>query len=122
MPVIITAHSTKPGKEDLYEEFMRRRKLWFIRHLPGITHYQVFRTERRFGICGPSGSSGMRYNFVAIIEVDDLAEAVKLSSSDLFQNFVKEYIDLLEDDPALYEAHVVEQTGMESKDDFWRSR
>lgn len=122
MPILVTAHSTKAGKEDVYEEFMRRRKLWFIRNLPGITNYQVFRTERRFGASGPSGSSEMRYNFVAIIEVDDLAEAVKLYSSDLFQNFVKEYIDLLEDDPALYEAHVVEQTGMESKDDFWRSR
>ncbi|VAW85150.1 hypothetical protein MNBD_GAMMA17-1766 [hydrothermal vent metagenome] len=52
MVCMVTAHSTKLGKEDIYEQFLRQRKLWFVRNLPGITSYKVYRTERRFD---PSG-------------------------------------------------------------------
>lgn len=118
MPFLVTTHNTKPGKEDLYEEFLCKRKLWFIRNLPGIIRYEVFRTERRAGTSGPVASTDLRYMVVAIIECEDVVEMYKLRSSDLYQNFIKEYVDLLEDDIALYEARALEPTGY-TKDDFW---
>jgi hypothetical protein len=104
---IITAHSTKPGKEDEYENFLKQRKLRYVRCLPGISSYRVFRTERRFD---PSmqASPEIRYTVIAIIEFQGNEKALeKLYTSPEWVEFMEEYMHLLEDDPALYISHEI---------------
>jgi len=118
MVCMVTAHSTKLGKEDLYEAFLRQRKLWFVRNLPGITSYKVYRTERRFD---PSGlaSQAIRYDVVAVIEYDgSVDEITALYTSHEWIAFMDEYMHLLEDDPALYVAHEVSETDSLNRDEF----
>ena len=118
MICMVTAHSTKPGKEDIYEDFLKQRKLWFVRNLPGITSYKVYRTEQRFDPSN-TASQEVRYNVIAIIEYDgDIDAITKLYSSSEWVAFMEEYMDLLEDDPALYIAHEVPEVGNLSKDEF----
>lgn len=115
---IVTAHSTKPGREDRYEDFLKHRKLWFVRNLPGITSYKVFRTEQRFPP-GDGNIQDIRYNIIAVIKYDgDVEEAMRLYSSPEWVAFMGEYMDLLEDDPALYIAHEIPELGQLSKDAF----
>ncbi len=118
MPYLITAHSTKPGKEALYEQFLEQRKLWFVRNLPGITSYRVFRTEQRFD---PSGQApnDIRFTVMAIIEYEGDPEVMTaLYTSDNWLEFMDEYIHVLEDDAPLYLAHEVQETGKLSRAAF----
>jgi len=118
MPFLITAHATKPGQEDLYEEFLKQRKLWFVRNLPGITSYRVFRTEARFD---PSGQApnDLRYTVMAIIEYEgDTDTLTALYTSDKWISFMNEYIHVLEDDAPLYLAHEIPQTAELSREAF----
>ncbi len=121
MPFLVTAHSTTPGQEDFYEEFLKNRKLAFVRALPGVKNYTVFRTEQRADNTMASGNEPMKYNIIAIIEVEDMAAAHDLRSSALYQDFVGEYINLLEDDPTIYTAHEVLQIAEKTKSEFWVS-
>lgn len=117
MVTLVTAHSTKPGKEDHYEDFLKQRKLWFVRNLPGITNYKVYRTERRFPLMEEFDE--VRYNIIAVIELEgDVEAALKLYGSDEWAAFMDEYMDLLEDDPALYIAHEVPEIGQLEKHQF----
>ena len=119
---IVTAHSAKPGKEDRYEDFLKQRKLWFVRNLPGIASYKVYRTEQRFPP-GDGNAQEVRYNIIAIIEYDgDIEEAMRLYSSAEWVAFMDEYMDLLEDDPALYIAHEVPELDKLSNEEFVRKR
>ncbi len=118
MPFLVTAHSTQPGKEDLYEEFLQQRKLWFVRNLSGIKRYDVYRTDHRADNPAANKPQDMRYNIVAIIEVEDLEAASKVHLSPEYQAFMAEYIGLLEDDPSMYVAHEVELTAQLSKEEF----
>ncbi|MCF6324811.1 MAG: hypothetical protein L3J89_10910 [Gammaproteobacteria bacterium] len=45
MVCMVMAHSTKPEKEEVYEVFLRQRKLWFVSNLPGITSYNQLSRE-----------------------------------------------------------------------------
>ena len=118
MPFLITAHATKPGQEDLYEDFLKQRKLWFVRNLPGITSYRVFRTEARFD---PSGQApdDIRYTVMAIIEYEgDTDTLTALYTSKKWIDFMGEYIHVLEDDAPLYLAHEIPQTGKLGREEF----
>ncbi len=118
MTCMVTAHSTKPGKEDLYEEFLKQRKLWFVRNLPGITSYKVYRTEQRFDP-SETASRHIRYNVIAIIEYEGSIDAItELYTSSEWIAFMDEYMDLLEDDPALYIAHEVPEVDNLSSEEF----
>lgn len=118
MPFLITAHSTKPGQEDLYEEFLKQRKLWFVRNLPGITSYRVFRTEARFDPTWQEGDP-LRYTVMAIIEYEGDVESLSaLYTSEKWIDFMDEYIHVLEDDAPLYLAHEIPQTGALSREEF----
>ncbi|NOX49601.1 MAG: hypothetical protein GXP16_03575 [Gammaproteobacteria bacterium] len=118
MAYLITAHSTQPGKEDLYEDFLKQRKLWFVRNLPGMTSYKVYRTERRFDPSG-TASQDIRYTIMAIIEHEgDIDALTALYTSDAWIEFMGEYIHLLEDDPALYVAHEIPEIAHLSGDEF----
>ncbi len=115
---LVTAHSTKPGKEAIYEEFLKSRKLWFVRNLPGIIRYRVFRTERRFDP-SESLSPKMRYDIMAVIEYEgDLDTLTKLYTSEEWLAFMGEYMHLLEDDPVLYIAHEVPELAALSSEAF----
>ncbi|VAX35013.1 hypothetical protein MNBD_UNCLBAC01-1777 [hydrothermal vent metagenome] len=117
MTYLITAHSTQPGKEDIYEEFLRSRKLWFVRNLKGIKSYKVYRTERRFD---PSGTAPteIRYNIMAVIECEgDLDAATSIYTSEEWIAFMGEYMHLLESDPVLYIAHEIPETGSMSREE-----
>jgi len=118
MPFLVTAHSTQPGQEDLYEEFLQQRKLWFVRSLPGIKRYSVYRTDHRVDDPTANKPEDMRYNIIAIIEVEDMKAAQALHESPEYQAFMAEYVGLLEDDPSMYVAHEVATTGQLSKDEF----
>ncbi len=118
MPFLITAHATKPGKEDLYEDFLKQRKLWFVRNLPGIVNYKVYRTERRFD---PSGElpNHLSYTVMAIIEYEgDEQTLTALYTSKQWVDFMGEYIHLLEDDAPLYMAHEIPQIEAMSREGF----
>ena len=119
MPFLVTAHSTKPGMEDFYEGFLQNRKLAFVRALPGVKRYDVYRMDHRADDPKANGGAAMKYTIVAIIEVEDMAAAQALRSSKQYQEFVSEYIDLLEDDPAIFAAHAVQQLAAVSKAEFW---
>ena len=120
MTYLVTAHSTKPGREDLYEEFLKQRKLWFVRCLPGIKNYKVYRTEQPFPP-NDGNSKEVRFNIIAVIEFDGNAEqAMKLYNSNEWIDFMEEYMDLLEDNPVLYIAHEVPEVGRLSKEEFKR--
>lgn len=73
MAVLVTAHSTKPGYEEQYESFLKQRKIGFVRRLPGITAYRVYRTEQRFPVA-EGHEEQVRYNIMAIIEYDGNTE------------------------------------------------
>lgn len=118
MPFLITAHSTLPGKEDLYEDFLKQRKLWFVRNLPGIVSYKVFRMEKRFDPSGEA-SKEIRYTVVAIIEYEgDEDTLAGLYTSDNWLEFMQEYIHVLEDDAPLYLAHEIPQIAEMSREEF----
>lgn len=117
MTYLVTAHSTQPGMEDIYEEFLKSRKLWFVRNLPGIKSYKVLRTERRFD---PSGTmpTEIRYDIIAIIEMEgDLDAATSLYTNEEWISFMAEYMHLLEDDPALYVAHEIPEIASMSREE-----
>lgn len=118
MTHLVTAHSAKPGQEDLYEEFLKQRKLWFVRNLPGMISYKVYRTERRFD---PSETAprDIRYNIIAIIEHEgDLDAVTNLYTSNEWVSFMSEYMHLLEEDPALYIAHEVPEISQLTGEEF----
>jgi len=118
MPFMITAHSTKPGQQELYEKFLQERKLWFVRNLPGIISYRVFRTEERFD---PSGEApkDIRYDVIAIIEyAGDVASISALYTSDKWQDFMNEYIHVLDADAPMYLAHEISQLAELSRQEF----
>lgn len=118
MPFLVTAHSTQPGKEDLYEKFLQKRKLWFVRNLPGVKRYDVYRTDHRVDDPAANKPADMRYNLVAVIEVEDLEAARKMHVGPEYQAFMAEYIGWLEEDPSMYVAHEVESTAELSKQEF----
>ncbi|MBT1065055.1 hypothetical protein KJY73_15795 [Bowmanella sp. Y26] len=114
MTILVTAHSTKPGMEDRYEAFLRHRKLRYVRSLPGIKSYRVFRTERRFAQSTPDGTP-KRYDIMAIIELDSREQDIlAIYQSDAWQRFMQEYIEWLEDDPAIYLAHEIQEDSLAS--------
>ena len=118
MATLITAHSTQPGQEALYEKFLEQRKLWFVRNLPGMKSYKVYRTEKRFD---PSGEAptDVHYTIIAIIEYDgDLDGLTEVYTSEAFIEFMGEYMHLLEDDPILYTAHEIPELGRLSSEEF----
>ena len=69
MITMVTAHSAKPGMAEQYEQFMHDKKLAFVRSLPKVKNYTVYRTKGRFD---PTGMlpQDKRYDMVAIIEYD----------------------------------------------------
>ena len=118
MATLITAHSTQPGQEAIYEKFLQYRKLWFVRHLPGMQSCKVYRTEKRFD---PSGlaPTDIHYSVIAIIEFDgDIDKLSEVYSNDSFVDFMGEYMHLLEDDPVLYQAHEIPELGQVSAEEF----
>lgn len=118
MPYLITAHSTKPGKEDIYEDFLKQRKLWFVRNLKGITSYKVFRTEQRYDPAG-TAPKDIRYTVMAIIEYEgDVKALTDIYTSDKWLAFMEEYLHVLEDDAPLYLAHEIPQLGQMSEEEF----
>lgn len=121
MPFLVTAHATKPGEEDFYEKFLQDRKLAFIRALPEVKNYTVFRTERRADDPGQGRPETIKYDIIAIVEVEDIATIKKLRMSPLYQEFAGEYRGLLEDDPAIYIAHEVTENAQKTKAEFWDS-
>lgn len=115
---MVTAHSTKPGKEDIYEDFLKQRKLWFVRNIPRIVNYNVYRTIRRFDPSG-TASQEIRYDVIAIIQYDGtIDELTEMYTSSEWIGFMDEYMDLLEDDPTLYIAHEIPETDHLTRDEF----
>lgn len=112
MTILVTAHSTKPGMQDKYEAFLRHRKLRYVRNLPGMKSYRVFRTERRFAQA-PSDETQKRYDIIAIIELDTREQDIlAIYQSEDWYKFMQEYIDWLEDDPSIYLAHEIQEDGL----------
>ncbi|HHB82363.1 MAG TPA: hypothetical protein ENK61_02715 [Devosia sp.] len=118
MTFLITAHSTKPGKEDIYEEFLQHRKLWFVRNLPGIISYKVFRTRKRFDP-GGAASKNLNYTVMAIIEHEGDEQALTdLYTSEKWITFMEEYLHVLENDAPLYIADEIPEISRLSFDEF----
>lgn len=102
MITMVTAHSAKPGMADKYEQFMHDKKLDFVRSLPKVTNYTVYRTQDRFD---PTGllPKEKRYDMVAIIEYDGTQEELTaLYSSEKWINFMDQYLHMIEEDAPLY--------------------
>ncbi len=121
MPFLITAHSTKPGEEDFYEKFLQDRKLAFVRDLPEVKNYTVFRTRRRADDPVEGKPNTIKYDIIAIVEVEDIEAVKKMRMSKLYQDFASEYRGLLEEDPAIYIADEVPEMAQKSKSEFWDS-
>ncbi|GHF23853.1 hypothetical protein GCM10017044_18030 [Kordiimonas sediminis] len=102
MITMVTGHSAKPGMLEAYVEFLEQKKLNFVRSLPKVSRYQVYRTERRFD---PSGMlpEDKRFDIVAIIDYDGSeTELEMLFMSDAWVAFMEEYMFMLEEDAPLY--------------------
>lgn len=98
MRVLVSTHFAVEGKADLYEEFLQERKIPFVRSLPGVKSYEVHRITS----CMVPPGQALRYEFAAIIEVEEGVDAQAIFASSEYQAFRQEYVDMLEPDPGLY--------------------
>lgn len=123
MPHILTIMHVVPGREDLFEDFYRKRKVQFVRdNVPGLIDYSVFRIAERANREGPRE---LPYQFAAVIEVRDVATAMDYFYSPEYREFLAEYAPLFQPEAhggGLYVAVPVEAEGLQSKEEFWKDR
>ncbi len=96
MPTIFAVYNAKDAKSaDDYEQYLKRKKIAFIRSLPGIKSYEIYRID---GVVGspPNAPSKPPYQFVAKIEVSSLGDFAKASQTPEMQALLKEYDVYLE--------------------------
>lgn len=117
MPTLIVVHGIAPGAEELYEQFLLKRKLAYIRGLPGVRRYEVFRRDRPLEPGAPE--SEIEYDIVVILETDDLDALQAARATPEYDAFRREYVDLIEPTPVIYEARRLEAEAALSADEFW---
>jgi hypothetical protein len=120
MPSIVVVHSIAPGQSELYEDFVAKRKLAFIRSLPGVQRYEVFRRIRKLEPEFPEME--LSYDIVATLEIDDLDTLQAARATPEYDAFRNEYVHLLQPRPVVYEARKMESEAALSREEFWAGR
>lgn len=120
MPSIVVVHSIAPGKSELYEEFLVKRKVAFIQSLPGVQRYEVLRRDRR--IEPESPEIEIPYDIVAVLDVEDLDTFQAARATPEYDAFRNEYVHLLQPRPVVYQARRMQREAALSRDEFWAGR
>ncbi len=114
MKVLVSTHFAVEGKADLYEKFLQEHKTPFVRSLPGVKDYKICRAAD----CMVPPGKALRYEFAAIIELEEGADAQTIFASPEYQAFRQRYIDMLEPDPGLYWGYEIECKPRKSSDEI----
>lgn len=123
MPTMMTVYRIDPDGKELYEEYLARRKVEYIRNMPGVRNFQVFKRARRLEPDAPSEEYA--FDIVAIIEVDDVEAFQAERAGAEYDAFRTEYVHLLAPAPVpIYEAELIDCPAGEglSADEFWAGR
>lgn len=118
MAFIVTAHRAGTGMADAYEDYLAKRKLAYVRAIPGVRSYTAYRRGNLFGPFGQAAPEP-RFDIVAVIEVDDPKSFAEVTASPEFQSFRHEYAPWIEHQPGLYESRVIEQQAALTREEYW---
>jgi len=95
MPTILVVYNAKDKETaDRYEEYLKKKKVNFLRSKPYIDYYQSYRIDR---VLAPSvvkpinPPSEPPYQFLAVCEVNNLDEFVKDAQTPDMMVFAEEY-------------------------------
>jgi heme-degrading monooxygenase HmoA len=120
---MLTVYRIQADSKELYEEYLAKRKVDYIRNMPGVRGFQVFRRARRLEPDNPSQE--FDFDIVAVIDVDDVEAFQAERAGDEYDEFRREYVHLLEPAPVpIYEAERIEceaGAGL-SAGEFWAGR
>jgi hypothetical protein len=120
MPTMLTVYRIEPEGKELYGEYLVKRKIDYVRNLPGVKQFQVFRRARRLEPESPSEE--FDFDIVAVIDVDDVEAFQAVRAGQDYDDFRQEYVHLLEPKPVpIYEAERLEcdPGAGQSADEFW---
>ncbi|HEY2715673.1 MAG TPA: hypothetical protein VGI73_05580 [Solirubrobacterales bacterium] len=120
MPTMLTVYRIEAQGKELYGEYLAKRKVEYVRNLPGVKQFQVFRRARRLEPESPSEE--FDFDIVAVIDVDDVEAFQAVRDGQDYDDFRQEYVHLLEPKPVpIYEAERIEcepGAGL-SAEEFW---
>jgi len=98
MTTAFIVYNAKDAKNaDEYEKYLKEKKVAFVRSLPIIKSYEIYRIDKVLG-----SEDKPPYQFVAKVEISDIGEFAKAMQTPEMQAFVKEYRAYLESSPNIW--------------------